>query len=260
MRTTCAIVISVAMAAAVQGRGAFAQLPGDRPGELVPGRPGSGSPRAAAVIDLTGYWVSIVTEDWRWRMITPERGDYSSGPLNPEGRHAADLWDPDKDTATGNQCKAYGVGGLMRIPGRLHITWPDDTTLKIETDAGTQTRLLHFNAAPSPAGDKSWQGYSVAEWQGRPQTADGPKGGTLKVVTTGMRPGYLRKNGVPYSQNAAINEYWHRTPKEMNGDEWLIVTTIVTDPKYLTQPFITSTHFKKEPDNSKWNPTPCGAR
>jgi hypothetical protein len=74
-------------------------------------------------------------------------------------------------------------------------------------------------------------------------------------VTTSIRPGYLRKNGVPYSENAVMTEYFDR--HSAYGTEWITVTTLVEDPKYLTQPFITSTHFKKEADGSKWNPVPC---
>jgi hypothetical protein len=228
------------------------------------------SPRAGARVDLTGYWVSIVTEDWRFRMITPPKGDYASVPLNPEGRKVADTWDPAKDEAGGLQCKSYGAAGLMRVPGRLHITWQDDNTLKLETDAGTQTRLFHFGAASGQAseGEPSWQGYSVATWEGSEgrggrggagANREAPRAGSLKVETTHLRPGYLRKNGVPYSANAVLTEYWDRTNEE-NGDSWLVVTTIVDDPQYLQQPFITSTHFKMEKDGSKWHPTPCASR
>src|SRR5712671_7533526 len=75
-------------------------------------------PRLAAPVDLTGYWVSLVTEDWRFRMTTPPKGDFESVPLNPEGEKLAKSWDPAKDEASGNQCKAYGAAGLLRIPGR----------------------------------------------------------------------------------------------------------------------------------------------
>ncbi|HJT87449.1 MAG TPA: hypothetical protein VJ732_06325 [Bryobacteraceae bacterium] len=234
--------------------------------------------RLGARIDLTGYWVSIVTEDWRWRMVTPAKGDYASVPLNAEGRRVADTWDPAKDEASGNQCRAYGASGIMRVPERLHITWQDDNTLKIETDAGEQTRLFHFAGKPPQNIEPSWQGYSVATWNGPPlprrgaqaqgatQTS-GPgalqelesRGGSLQVVTNHLRPGYLRKNGVPYSANTLLTEYYDRT-YEPNGDSWLIVTTIVDDPQYLQQPFITSTHFKKLPDASGWHPAPCTAR
>jgi hypothetical protein len=227
------------------------------------------SPKDAAPMDLTGYWVSIVTEDWRYRMVTPAKGDYASVPLNPEGRKVADAWDPAKDEASGSQCKSYGAAALMRVPGRLHITWADDNTLKIEADAGTQTRLLHFGAAQPSAGDPTWQGSSAALWDvppagrgmgGGPAVRPGqPRAGTLKVVTTHMRPGYLRKNGVPYSGNATVTEYFDRT-NEPNGDSWLIVTTIVNDPQYLQQEFVTSTHFKKQADAAGWAPTACEAR
>src|SRR5262249_33121345 len=133
---------------AAQGRGAVPQAGrSDAP-------PATG--KAAARIDLTGYWVSLVTEDWRHRMFTPPKGDYESVPLSAAGRGRADAWDPVKDEAAGEQCRAYGAAGVMRLPTRLHITWQDDTTLKLETDAGTQTRMLSFGAPQGNGGD--WQG------------------------------------------------------------------------------------------------------
>ena len=211
--------------------------------------------REAAPIDLTGYWVSIVNEDWRWRMVTPPPGDYASVPLNDAGREAAGGWDLEADAGNGNACRPFGVGGIMRVPGRVHITWPDADTLQIDTDAGSQTRLLYFAPGASPAGEPTWQGRSTAAWErvggGRGQAS----GGTLKVVTTGMKMGYLRWNGVPYSENAVITEYFDR--HGAFDQEWFTVTTIVEDPTYLNQPFVTSTHFRREPDGSKWDPTPC---
>jgi hypothetical protein len=219
------------------------------------------APRAAAPIDLTGYWVSVVTEDWRWRMIMPPKGDYTSVPLNPAGRKMADSWDPARAASDG--CKPFGAAAIMRVPGRLHVTWESDAVLKIETDAGQQTRLLNFDKSGKPAGDRTWQGVSVADWE----TVGGGRGGgagrgaaplldgSLKVVTTNMRAGYFRRNGVPYSENAVMTEYFDR--HAAYGTEWFTVTTIVDDPKYLTQSFITSTHFKKEADGSKWSPTSC---
>jgi hypothetical protein len=213
------------------------------------------TPQAGAPIDLTGYWVSVVTEDWRWRMVTPPKGDFASVPLNAEGQKVGNSWDP----ATDGSCLAYGAAGLMREPTRLHITWENPTTLKIETDAGVQTRRLIFGAAPPPA-ERSLQGYSVAEWEiagagGRGAPA-GPRRGNLKVTTTMMSGGWLRKNGVPYSENATLMEYFDRFAAP-NGDEWFAVTTIVSDSKYLNQDFVTSTHFKKEADAAKWAPKPC---
>ena len=226
--------------------------------------------KAAAPVDFTGYWVSVVTEDWRWRMVTPIKGDFAGIPLNAEGRKLGEAWDPAKDEAAGNQCKAYGAPAIMRVPGRLHITWADDNTLKIETDSGTQTRSLHFGGAPPANAEPSWQGYSVAQWEkplrgtGAPlaalgATREGAAGRSLEVITTQLRPGYLRKNGPPYSANTALKEFFDLS-KERNGDVWFVVTTIVEDSQYLTEPFVTSTNFKKEPDGSKWSPSPCSPR
>jgi hypothetical protein len=242
------------------------------------------TPRAAARVDLTGTWVAQITEDWRWRMITPPKGDYASVPLNAQGRQVADAWDPARDEAAGEQCRAYGAGGIMRLPTRLKIRWADDETLEVETDAGEQTRLFHFAGDAPTDATPSWQGYSVAEWMGRPAIADPfaflvaptreataarsggapgaapaapppPPPGALKVVTTDLRPGYLRKNGVPYSADAVVTEYYDRL--SMFGADYLQVVTVVTDPAYLRAPFAVSNHFKLEPDDSRWRPTPC---
>jgi hypothetical protein len=259
------VVVAATVASAQQGRGAGPPPPPP-------------TPQAGAPIDLTGYWVSIVNEDWRWRMVTPPKGDYASVPLNPEGRKVADTWEPSQD----GSCLAYGAAGVMRMPTRLHITWENEHTLKIETDAGQQTRRLLFDQSAARPTRSSLQGFSLAEWE-RPTVgrrgggpgggppgppgasapagsggragAPGPVGGNLKVVTTHLSPGWLRKNGVPYSDKTTVTEYFDRFP--VGDDQWLVVTTLVSDATYLTQEFITSSHFRREPDGSKWDPTPC---
>lgn len=263
------VVVAAPGMSAQRGRGAGAAPAGPPP-----------SPQASAPIDLSGYWVSIVNEDWRWRMITPPKGDYASiqNLMTPEARTIADSWDPSQE----GSCLAYGAAGLMRIPTRLHITWANENTLKIDTDAGVQTRHLVFDKPAAP-GPPSLQGLSIAEWErpnagrgggragfgpppgGAPPAGAPPGGrgaappgvGSLKVVTTNLSGGWLRRNGVPYSEAATMTEYFDRfaTP---GGDEWLVVTTVVSDPKYLTGDFITSTHFRREADGAKkWAPTPC---
>jgi len=226
------------------------------------------SPREGAPVDFTGTWVSPVTEDWRWRMVTPLKGDSASVPVTETARKALEAWDPAKDEAAGLQCKAYGAPALLRIPGRLKISWVDDKTLKIESDEGSQTRLLHFAGTPPAKAEPSWQGYSVANWEkpfASPEGSGlgvfrvGNNGRSLEVATTQLRPGYIRKNGIPYSANTVMTEYFdrHNGPGDM---EWFTVTTVVTDPEYLAVPFVTSTDYRKEADASKWSPTPCTAR
>jgi hypothetical protein len=224
------------------------------------GRGGPPAPRTAkgsALYDVTGYWVAVVTEDWRYRMMTPRKGDYAGVTLNPEGRKVADAWDPAKDEAAGDQCKSYGAPSLMRLPGRVHVTWQDEQTLKVESDAGEQTRLLHFDASETPGG--AWQGVSKAIWEIVPAGRGAAPIGSLKVVTNRLKPGYLRKNGVPYSANAVLTEYFDKV-NEPNGDSYLLITTTVEDPAYLAQPFLATSHYRKLPDSRGWKVSPCSAR
>ncbi len=246
--------------------------------------PGSNqTPKAAAPIDLTGYWVAVVTEDWRYRMLTAPKGDYYSIPLTPEARKVADTWDGAKDVAQGKLCMAYGAPAIMRQPARVHITWDNDTSLKVEIDAGKQIRIFAFGAARPAAGEPTLQGNSFAQWQSpqitrfytskisaqdpntpgfggqTPQGTAPPDtrklGGTLKVTTTHMRPGYLRNNGVPFSGNAVLTEYYdiHQDADQ----EYLVITSIVDDPQYLYVPWVVSNQFRREADGSKWDPQPC---
>jgi hypothetical protein len=248
--------------AIVVGTPAFAQPPQGGRGAAPPP-----TGRAGAPVDLTGTWVSVVTEDWRARMLAPVKGDYETVDqvMTAQARKLADSWQPSMD----GRCEAYGVGGVMRVPGRLRISWQDDVTLKIETDAGAQTRLLRF-VAPSIAGAKpaprTWQGSSVAEWQrgggqqdaflGRGVGTTERRWGGLKVTTTNMLAGWLRPNGVPYSDRTTVTEHFTRFTHPVAGD-WFVVTTVVEDPVYLTGPFITSTNFKKEPSDVKFRPVAC---
>jgi hypothetical protein len=254
------ILLALAMAA-----GMFAQFGPPPPRPPAPGKPGASA-------DFTGYWVAYVTEDWRWRMVTPLKGDAASIPTNAEARKVIDAWDPAKDEAAGLQCKAYGAPAIMRVPGRLHITWQDDTTLKIETDTGQQTRLLHFTGEAPRGAAPSWQGYSAAKWEGTGATSNPPisfglalgprlaaKSRSLEVTTTQLRAGYLRKNGVPYSEKTVLTEYYD-VFSEPNADTWLMVTIVVDDPTYLALPFVTTSHFKKIPDATGWDPQPCTSR
>lgn len=203
------------------------------------------TPQAAAPVDLTGTWVAVVTEDWRWRMQTPAHGDYASIPLNDNGRRAADTWDPARDEGT---CRPYGAPNLMRMPTRLRVEWVDAATLRLDTDHGMQTRFLRFDAGRARSSAPSRQGDSLATWDGQ----------SLKVVTSNLLPGYLRRNGVPYSENTLLTEFFDR--HAAYGEEWLTVTTIVNDPAYLRQEFITSSSFKRLPSDAKWNPVACDER
>jgi len=253
-----------------------AQIPRDQPEVRAQA---TKTPRSAAPKDYTGYWVSEVTELWRYRMMVPDKNDFQYVPLNSEGRKVADTWDPAKDQAAGVACKSYGAPAIMQVPGRIHIYWQDDNTLRVDTDSGTQTRLFHFGGTPPASETPSWQGYSVASWEGQEfvDTRDGQGGPVLdskgnlmprrelrpadylKVTSSGMRPGYLQRNGIPYSANAKLEEFYDTFTDPYTNSTWLTVTTVITDPQYLIEPLFTHAHFKKVADASGWDPTQCRA-
>ena len=253
------------------------------------------TPKSAAPIDLTGTWVSIVTEDWRYRFLTAPKGDFYSLPINADAKKASLAYTPTQTDA----CKNYHAPTVLRVPTRVRFSWDSDATLKLETDAGKQTRLLNFASAAATAAytasgttmlqastaARTMQGASRAQWQ-TPQATrtywqkvpaqdpntpgfpginmQGPPlppdprnlGGSLKVTTTNILPGFLRNNGVPFSENAILTEYFD-LHKEASGDQWIVVTSIVEDPVYLDAPWVTSQHFRKEPNAAKWDPRAC---
>jgi hypothetical protein len=219
------------------------------------------TPMAAAPFDPTGYWVSLVSDEWRYRMLTPPKGNIDYVPVTAEGRRVAEAWDPARDEASGEQCRGYGAGGIMRLPARLHITWADERTLRIDIDNGTQTRLLHFGGSPPANAENTWQGYSIADWQ-LPAGARGAapaRTGQLKIVTTHLRPGYLRKNGVPYGAGATLTEYVAHLLDD-DAAQYLAATEILEDSQYLAQPWVRTSQFKRQPDAKGWTATPCSAR
>ena len=231
-----------------------AQVPGRDQSDRDPANAGRGrggpvakTPKEAAPIDLAGYWVSIVSEDWRFRMVTPPKGDFPDFLLNPEGIKVANAWDPAKDEAEKDHCKAYGAPNIMRVPGRFHITWADDQTLKIETDAGRQTRLLKFTAGP--ATPPSRQGTSAARWDRK----------ALRVDTSNLLPGYVQYNGVPASAKTTMVEYFD-VIHEPGGEAWIIDDSVITDPTYHVRTIKRSTHLRKQADDEGWDPQACIVR
>ena len=235
LAATCALSIAVPTAQAQRLIGLPRLPPDTRPA------------REAAPVDLTGYWTSYITEDYRYRMFTPPRGDYASVVLTAQGRAHADTWDPERDVAEGRTCLAYGVGNIMRMPVRLHIEWADDNTLIIETDHGQQRRELKFGRPERQGtGERTLQGESLAKWQRR----------SLAVETRNMRASYIRRNGVPLSENAVVTEYFDlRTHPD--GEAWFTVTTVVDDPENLYRPYFTTSDFRRLENGDDWNPSPC---
>ena len=216
-------------------------------------------PRDAAALDLTGYWVSVITEDWKYRMVTPKNGVFDSLPLNGEGRKIGTSWDPAKDEAAGEALQGLH-GGQRDAAARPHAHH-----LARRQYAADRHRCRNADAAAAiriraAAGSQAGRATRSRSGSTRPAAAAAaPRLGNLKVVTTNLRAGYVRKNGAPHSDKAVVTEYFDLNSLP-NGDTWLTITTKVEDPVYFTRPYITTTDFKKLPSAAGWNPTPCSAK
>jgi hypothetical protein len=130
--------------------------------------------QAQAPIDLTGYWFSVVTEDWRWRMLTPAKGDYASVPLNAEGQRIAGMWDLEKDKADGNLCRAFGAAGFAasaaahshhlagcEYPEARNRFRPADTSVPVHSFGRSRGRTdlegpFHPRVGSSSRSSKAW--------------------------------------------------------------------------------------------------------
>ena len=280
------LLVAATIAAVAGARPAAQQAQGAPPPAVVPP-----APRAAAPIDMTGTWASVITEDWQWRFVTPIVGDYTGVPLNADGDRLARQWNPDADVKAGLACKGFGAAAINRLPTRLQISWVDDNTMRLDFDLGTQSRLVYFDKSRAP-GARSLQGHAIGEWidlpapgrggpagqapggaragapapaagappagarGGRAVGPAGPRAGGLKIVTTNLLPQYLRQNGVPVSDKAVVTEYLDVVPAP-DGTQWLILKTQVDDPTYLSGWYQVSSNFKKEATAAKWSPTPC---
>lgn len=227
------------------------------------------SAQTQAPFDLQGYWVSVITQNWQFRMIVPGPGEYADIPINRPAKAFADAWNANTEEAAGRQCEAYGGAVIMRLPERVHIHWQDPNILQVDTDSGMQTRLLHFGAT-GPAADEplSLQGYSRARWVkltrstqqfAPPTVAPNGHAGSLEISTDHLQAGLLRKNGVPYGSRTRVHEWWDvRT--EPGGQQWLSISTRVVDAEYLLSPYIYDSIFTREADASGWDPSPCSLR
>ena len=192
---------------------------------------------------MTGQWVAVVNEDWRWRMVTPPVGDTASLPLNERGRAAAAAWDLERDKAEGNLCKAFAGPGLSGNPRASGSTGRMADSLRLEFDAGRQVRLFEF--APGPSAERSLRDTPKRSgFVGRSRAACSASAHRQRRIARrahdAARGGYLRPNGVPFSERATVKEFFSTFTLPGDAGAWLIVTTVVTDPEYLTTELVIS--------------------
>lgn len=207
---------------------------------------------AFAQIDLVGEWAPQFHEDQPERVGGPPVGDYAGLPINDAARFMADAWEASILSVPEHQCKPHPADYSPRGPANLRISKEVDTasqeTIAYHTHISWQApeRTIWMDGRPHPdeLAPHTWQGFSTGEWIG------GPNSQVLKVVTTHLKKGWIRRNGVPRSDQAELTEYFYR-----HGN-FLTWTSIVNDPLYLTEPMIRTSDFMVNP-GQQIAPYPC---
>ena len=197
----------------------------------------------AAPHDLSGYWEPLITEDFKLRTQGVKKGEYNGIELNDAARAIADQFKPDAgaDELLFDKCGPHGAPRIMFTDTRLRIT-TGNAVVSMELEAEGQTRRFYLDKREWQGGELQWQGHSNAYPDGK---------SLLTVITRHMRPGLLRSNGIPYSEDAVLTEHYAR------HGEYLTVIQALEDPEYLKSPFITSTSFRKIPDPNDWRMGSC---
>jgi hypothetical protein len=189
--------------------------------------------------DLSGMWAQRFHEDLPERGAGPEIGDYTGLPINDAARLRADSWDASKWTVPERQCEPHPADYGPRGPASLRITSTVDPVSQdviawsVTVMWSLQQRTIYMDGRPHPPAiaQHSWQGFSTGEWEGD----------MLKVTTTHLKEGWVRRNGLPRSDKAVLTEYFIR------NDNYLTLVTAIDDPVYLTEPLVRTSDWVLDP-------------
>jgi len=197
-----------------------------------------------AQVELSGQWRQKMQEDWPERSPGPHIGDYTGMPINDEDRMRGDTWDAEKWVMVEHQCQPHPSDYAPRGPANLRI-WSDTDRLTqgikewhLTTSWMLAHRVIYMDGRPHPPewAPHTWQGFSTGEWEGD----------ALKITTTHLREGWVRRNGLARSEKATMIEYLVRHHR------FLTMVTIVKDPLYLTEPFIRTSDWVEAEGNETY--------
>jgi hypothetical protein len=196
----------------------------------------AGSFNASAGLDLSGNWQPVFHEDQPERGQGPELVDYAGLPITEAARAFALAWDASRLTLPEHQCRVHVVSYIYRGPLALRIWEEKDPqsqrVIAIRQYISTyeQNRTIWMDGRPHPpeSAPHTFMGFSTGKWEGN----------TLTVYTTHIKQGWIRRNGLPLSDQATLIEHFIRY-----GDIMTHVS-ISTDPVYLAEPLIKSEDFR----------------
>jgi len=175
----------------------------------------------------------------------PEIGDYGGVPINEAARLFGLSYDASRLTLRQHQCDGYVAPYQIRAIGNARA-WEerDPHTHRLtaihwynQTFEGKRTIWMDGRPHPPAYAPHTWMGFSTGRFVDN----------ALEVQTTHLKQGWLRRNGLPESDQATMVEFFLR-----HGDR-LTHTAVVTDPVYLAEPFVKTTDFFRQPiDHQAW--------
>lgn len=202
---------------------------------------------AQAEVNLSGVWSGTYAEDWPDRFPGPELGDYGGLPLNDANRMRAKSWSASLLALPEYQCRVHPADYAnsfadIRIREERDRWSEELIAIHLQHFAWQTRRTIWMDGREHPPeyAQHTSMGFSTGEWEGH----------KLKVTTTHLKEGWLRRNGVARSDLATVTEYFIR-----HGDV-LSWTVIVDDPVYLEEPFIRNRDYEYSEDTQLAN-YPC---
>jgi hypothetical protein len=206
----------------------------------------SGSFNAQPGIDLSGAWAPEPHEE---SVGNPAIADFLGVPITEAARAVGLAWSPSRVTVPEHQCQVHVAPYIMGGPLNLRIWEERDNqaqklqSIRMYISTYEQNRTIWMDGRPHPpaAAAHTWMGFSTGNWDGN----------TLTVYTTHMKQGYLRRNGLPESDQATLIEHFMR-----HGD-YLVHVSEVTDPVTLTEPFVRTQIFHRTPQEGQNWLYPC---
>ncbi len=201
----------------------------------------------AGAQDLTGGWAILIHEDFPERIPGPDIAEYAGLPISAAARYAALAWDPAQLAMPEFQCRPHpsDYGNRfsdLRVWREVDQASQQTPALRMRREWQSPERTIYMDGRerPSAFAQHTWQGFSLGEWDGN----------MLNIHTTHLKASYLRRNGVPRSDQAEHQEHY------IVHGEHLTIVTVIKDPLYLEEPFIRTTNYRIDPRFSI-DPYPC---
>lgn len=198
-----------------------------------------------AQMNISGEWTGRYHEDFDDRVPGDVQGDFTGVPLNDAARRYAEAFDVTRVAVLEHQCQPYNLPHIYRGPLQFRLWEMKDPAnqeiIAYQQYIGTymQSRTIWMDGRPHPPeyAPHTHMGFSTGQWNGD----------ILTVHTTHIKKEFYRRSGIPSSDETTVVEHYIR-----RGD-LLSHVMIITDPVYLSEPYVNSQEFVlMDRENQNW--------